>query len=318
MKLSLFYHNVTIIDYSYLDQQLGPVGNSLIVDLELEGTNDSEEGVIFDFANAKKKVKEVIDLECDHRLVVPTELIGLVMDEYQGSTHIQYPLAGDLPTLVYRAPIEAICQIEAEEITTPTVARYLEDIIMGHMPPNISRVGITLRQEAGQKDDSFFHYTHGLKRHYGNCQRLLHGHRNTIFIAIDGKRSLEHEQQLLTSWPNRSIHFACWNNIINQEEILSSLGTNTSPFGCHPSSLMVHIAYQSKQGKFELQLPACMVYIMPDETTVENICTFFATVIRAQVGSDHLVQLFAFEGVGKGANATIPAGAEEESSLFPI
>jgi 6-pyruvoyl-tetrahydropterin synthase len=317
MKLTLFYHNITVIDYSFLDYKLGPVGNSLIVDLELEGTNDSEEGVIFDFAIAKKKVKEIIDQECDHRLIVPTDMIGLTMEEFDGAIHIHYPFGGDLIPLAYRAPTEAICQIECEEITTGALSSFLQDTIMAQMPANIVRVGISLRQEVGSRDDSFFHYTHGLKKHYGNCQRLLHGHRNTIFIAIDGKRSIEHERKLLSTWPNQAIHFACWDNILNQGEITSALKDGESPLGHHPAAPLIHVAYQSKQGQFELKLPANMIYILPCETTIENISSYFAKLIREQVGSEHLIQLFAFEGVGKGASTTLPPGKEDEASLFP-
>ena len=70
MNITLFYKHVTVLDYAYLDDHKGVVGDSLIVNVEFIGHTD-EEGVVYDFSLAKNKVKEIIDRDCDHRLVVP-------------------------------------------------------------------------------------------------------------------------------------------------------------------------------------------------------------------------------------------------------
>ena len=70
MKISLFYKNVTVLDYAFLDDHKGVVGDALKVHVEFIGKTDKE-CVVYDFSYAKKKVKEIIDRDCDHRLVVP-------------------------------------------------------------------------------------------------------------------------------------------------------------------------------------------------------------------------------------------------------
>ena len=59
MKISLFYKNITILDYAYLSDQFGVVGHSLKVHAQITGsTND--EYVIYDFSLAKKKLKPLL------------------------------------------------------------------------------------------------------------------------------------------------------------------------------------------------------------------------------------------------------------------
>ncbi|MBP5296617.1 MAG: 6-carboxytetrahydropterin synthase, partial [Bacteriovoracaceae bacterium] len=67
--ISMFYNDVMNIDCSVFDPQRGPRGVSYAVSLELKGELGPE-GVIVDFSLAKKKAKEIIDREIDHRFIV--------------------------------------------------------------------------------------------------------------------------------------------------------------------------------------------------------------------------------------------------------
>ncbi|MBF0245718.1 MAG: hypothetical protein HQL31_10705, partial [Planctomycetes bacterium] len=68
---------------------------------------------------------------------------------------------------------------------------------------------------------------------------------------------------------------------------------------------LVHEAYDASQGRFELTLPGYCVYIMPEETTVENIARHLAVRARGimdEQGRNGRLQVRAYEGIAKGAS----------------
>src|SRR5690606_27264416 len=124
----------------------------------------------------------------------------------------------------------------------------------------------------------FFHYTHGLKDHYGNCQRLFHGHRSTVKVFINGKRDYEKESMLCHDIFLSSIHFCTWENISNKEEVIAQEGE--VPVGRLKRTPFVHIKYTSSQGEFKANVPGKIIYITPQETTVENLSIHFGQLIK--------------------------------------
>ncbi|NOG32137.1 hypothetical protein HLB35_10885 [Halomonas sp. TBZ9] len=70
---------------------------------------------------------------------------------------------------------------------------HCEALLNAQRPPNVSWVTLTLSAET--IDDAAFGYSHGLKRHLGNCQRIAHGHRSRLEICQRGQRVPQLEQQ---------------------------------------------------------------------------------------------------------------------------
>lgn len=299
MKISLFYKNVTVLDYAYLDDHRGVVGDALKVHVEFVGKTD-EEGVVYDFSYAKKKVKEIIDRDCDHRLCVPKNLVEKV-----GANRLKFTYTfglSDMP-MTYECPAEGICELPSFHVNKATIATHLENLILAEMPETVSAIKITLEDEDLPEGKASFHYTHGLKEHYGNCQRLFHGHKNTVDVFVNGKQRADLEDWLANDLFKNSIHFCKWENVQNKEEIEELLKAK-SPQGRHAQIPRVEIAYTSGQGEFKGSLPGNEVFFMTEESTVENLSMLFARLIKSKVGEKDIT-VRAYEGVAKGAISTL-------------
>src|SRR5690606_19565276 len=94
-------------------------------------------------------------------------------------------------------------------------------------------------------DGACYHYSHGLKKHGGNCQRIAHGHRSRIDIWSNGEKSAQLEALWAARW--RDIYIGTHEDIIAQP---SFNGSNYYQF-----------AYTSAQGEFELTLPQRCCYL---------------------------------------------------------
>lgn len=286
--INLFVRELTVLDYAYLDPMRGVLGHSLDVDAELIGAID-DEGVIFDFSYAKKAVKQVIDSICDHRLVVPKHAVK-ELNEKQSRVLFSF---GSQNILDYLCPEQGLCVLENSTVTIGAIQSYLEQKVMEAMPENVQCVRLTLREEKFSEEQAIYHYSHGLKQHYGNCQRLLHGHRNKIDIKINGKKDLKMESFIAKEW--NDIHLAFPENIQNQNIKIGQRQHHLD---------QITIQYISSQGEFKVTLPGKDVYIMPYETTVENISRHLAekvkSILKAE-GNASKVQVWAYEGIRKGA-----------------
>ncbi len=288
----MFVNDVTVLDYAYLDPIRGAMGGSLHVDAELTGHLD-EESVIFDFSYAKKQIKLTIDECCDHRLVLPKDY---VTDLGENRRRVDFPY-GTRRRLVYECPEEALCQLDASAITIGSLQSYLEALVRPRMPENVVAIELSLRQEKLERHQAHYHYTHGLKQHYGNCQRLLHGHRNKLDIWLNEEKSCEMETWIAKEWAD--IHLALLDNVEEKDIRLGQRQNHLEK---------VTLEYQSSQGLFRMELPGSDVYVMKYETTVESIAVHMAEKVAAKLaerGESAKVRVRSYEGIRKGAEVTI-------------
>jgi 6-pyruvoyl-tetrahydropterin synthase len=274
----LFVEHLTVIDFAYLDAQRGLVGESWIVDLELEGALD-DQGMVLDFGEVKKRLKKAVDAVADHKLLVPGR-----------APELDLVLSGDGSGLAFRAatgsiehqaPARALCNVPAGAITPETVAAVIEPALMKVVPESVACARVRLRHEpiAG----SYYHYTHGLKKHAGHCQRIAHGHRSKLHITVDGRR----DERLERLWADR------WRDIY--------LGTSADIVS-HGKG-RIRFEYRAAEGEFQLELPVERCDLLQTDSTVERI----AEHLCAQVAAERPragVEVRAYEGVMKGAIAT--------------
>ncbi len=279
--MKLFVENLSNIDVSYLDAKRGLVGESWLAGLVLTGSLD-DQSMICDFGVVKRNAKAWFDEYIDHRLVVPTQMPGMHISHHENLTTIKFPhpLGGEF---ICSAPEQAFCLIDTPSINESSVGTWLEQQLTNTIPGNIEQLNVQLNCEL--LGGAYYHYSHGLKKHDGNCQRIAHGHRSKIEIFIDGARQPELEKSWAKKW--QDIYVGTQEDLHNQPTI-EGIQHN-------------HYRYEAPQGQFSLTLPTTACYDIETDTTVEQIANHIATVL---LESGHSVTVRAFEGVGKGAIAT--------------
>ncbi len=276
--MKLFVENLTHVDFSYLDPQRGLLGESWAVNLVLDGSLDPQ-GMICDFGVVKKRVKQWLDSHLDHCLVVATGMPGLVAESDDGQTEVrwQYP---DGAEFYCSSPTPAIAQVDVARIEPVAVAQWCCARLQALFPDQVT--GIALEFVPERIDGAFYHYSHGLQQHAGNCQRIAHGHRSRIQLLRNGERDAALEAQ----WA----------------QTLCDIYIGTLAHRVD-SGTQHRYVYDAPQGHFELSLPARYCYDIDTESTVERIAQHIAQQTRAQYPGD-AIEVRAFEGIGKGAIAT--------------
>lgn len=125
-------------------------------------------------------------MQADHRLLVPVNSPGCFTQINGDELSIEFPLdSGAL--IIHHSPNDTVLLIESDIIDREKIGKDLQAQLKYVLPENVKEALITLRTE--DIDGFYYHYTHGLQKHLGQCQRIAHGHRSRIEIEIDGKRS---------------------------------------------------------------------------------------------------------------------------------
>jgi 6-pyruvoyl-tetrahydropterin synthase len=280
MTTTLFLDQLTVIDASRLDTVRGLVGESWIVDLELQGALNKD-GMIQDFGEIKKEVKDTIDQHFDHKLLLPASNPECSISHHNGSTEVNFRLSSGA-SILHRSPSTAVSEIAAVSVDTDTVAAAIVSKLQPALPNNIQSLRVWLRHEASR--GSVFHYSHGLRQHAGACQRIAHGHRSRIELYRDGVR----DRQLETQWSERwkDIYIGARSDLL---ERLTSAGFTYYRFG-----------YTTHEGEFELELPERNCYLIESDSTVENLAQYVADSLKSDY-PDTGFRVKIFEGVNKGA-----------------
>lgn len=292
--MQLFVNDLTVIDCSYLCPERGIVGESWIVDIVLDGALN-EQSMVLDFGRVKKQIKRIIDDSVDHKLVVPAEhaYTQVTYDDDERSQWVDFMRPNGKSIHLF-CPADAFAYIDAEEVNALTVTDYLRAVIKRELPGNVEGLKLMLRPEA--IDGFYYHYTHGLKKHDGNCQRIAHGHRSKIQVFLDNIRQPVLEKQ----WSDR------WADIYlgsrDDQAELTALMRSAQAKQAATAATHVGYSYTADQGLFELCVPKAENYLIDTDSTVECIAQYLADTIKATV-PEQAVQVRAYEGVGKGAIA---------------
>jgi 6-pyruvoyl-tetrahydropterin synthase len=281
---TLFVNRLTVIDSAFLCPQRGLVGDSWQVDIGLDGALD-EQGMVLDFGEVKRAIKRRIDETFDHRLLLPAERPELTIEQTGADVRVECRLeAGG--RIVHESPASAIQALPVERIDPDTLTPLVVDAVRTALPDSVS--GVSLRLWPETITGAFYHYSHGLRQHAGNCQRIAHGHRSRIQIWRNGER----DEALEADWA------AHWRDVY--------IGTRGDLCGSETFDGIEHwhFAYDGSQGTFGLMLPRSACYLVDKDSTVENIARHIAARLAETHPHDGF-RVCAYEGVDKGAIAEV-------------
>lgn len=273
--MRLFVDNLTNVDFSYLHPQRGLLGETWLASTELDGSLD-QQGMVCDFGVVKKTMRNWLDDEIDHRLAVPSQSPNLKLKQTGERINLTWTFGEQ--SLQCSAPSQAIALVDAVEITPQSVSEWSKKQLQQQLPETLNRLELTFEHESIGGD--FYHYSHGLKKHDGNCQRIAHGHRSQIRIW----RNEQDAPELEALWANKFADIY----IGTQEDIVQQDDSN------------IRFAYTTSQGAFELCMPSRCCYLIDSDTTVELIATHIAEQLKQQFPRD-AIKVKAYEGMGKGA-----------------
>jgi 6-pyruvoyl-tetrahydropterin synthase len=281
--MHLFVDNLTNVDFSYLHPERGLVGETWLASIVLEGALD-QQGMVCDFGIVKKTLRSWLDENIDHCLLVADQSSHLTYRVNPTDIQLNWRF-GDKQqhTIECQSPHQAITLIHNDIITAESVSAWCVQQLRQLLPDTIERILLSFKPEV--IEHHFYHYSHGLKRHAGNCQRIAHGHRSTIEISCDGKRDHTLEKEWCEKW--RDTYIGTRDDLVSLKEA-----------GCDN----YQFAYQSQQGEFTLSLPTADCHIINTDTTVEFIAQHIAQTLKSR-HSTHSFQVKAYEGIGKGAIA---------------
>jgi len=281
---ALFVDNLTVIDFSYFDSERGIVGESLILDVKLFG-DLNDEGMLFDFSFVKKRIKSCVDNLVDHKFLVAKKQENMSVEQTPQQLTINLETINS-NIFQHVSPHQAVSFIESNSVTAESITATIHQTIKSILPENVTRIELNLRPE--NIDGEFYHYTHGLKKHLGDCQRIAHGHRSKIEVLEDGSYSAKWSSHIAAMW--QDIYLAT-NEDIKEEKVVNGID-------------YLVFEYHANQGLFQLTIPKSRCFLIESDTTVELIAAFLVQYLKNQSPSSKF-EVIAYEGVDKGAIASI-------------
>lgn len=280
--MRLFVDNLTNVDFSYLCPIRGLVGETWLAHVELTGELDNQ-GMVCDFGTVKKSLRNWLDDQLDHRLLVPADHPQVNHKEDGEDIDIEFtltPKAAPETIIRTRSPRDSVTLVDTTTINPESVAQWCINSLTGLFGTAIQEIRLTFTPEV--IDGPYYHYSHGLKKHKGNCQRIAHGHRSRILIWRNDVLCRDTMQYWADKW--QDVYIASNEDCIDKTPYSASF------------------AYTSQQGPFQLTLPLQQCYFIDTDTTVEFIAQHLADQISQQHPGERIT-VKAFEGIAKGAIA---------------
>ncbi len=298
----IFVQDATLLDCALLLPEIGPVGRSYAVDVLWEGETDSQ-GMVFDFAIAKRVAKQTIDQEFDHKILVKSSQIRyqdhdkvIVADSYVDPSEEKHLAFFALNT--YSQGVKKISRETMKSFQSGDLSLLEKDMgqdILRHSPANVKNVHVTLRPHSFSQIPQGYSYTHNLCHHVGNCQRF-HGHSSVLEIYKNGQLDVNVSHELAKKLNQKHIVSKSyvkdnWDHILFQEIL------QYCPEIEENKEHLILLQHEGTQGVVATVLPKSAVVCLNRESTVENIAHYLYDLL----GCDEGIEVRTFEGLCKGA-----------------
>jgi 6-pyruvoyl-tetrahydropterin synthase len=288
----MFVRDIDHLDCAVFDPELGVLGATWHVDVELSGELD-DNGFVFDFGKIKKKFKQVLKETLDHSLVVPKYYSGLSANDDGDYLNLVMETTSN-ERWAYTCPKSAVYFLPAQTAHADELARALEREMASFLPPNVGELSVTLREESIPNLAGVFQYTHGLVHHDGGCQRLFHGHRSRIEIFRGKTRAYDLEKTISEDFFANTVH------LVSSEQV-----TGTCPpileKGKKGDSLF--ISYMAREGQFTAEIPAHKAILLHQSTSIESLAQNIADFLSTTKHEPNIM-VRCFEGINKGGIAS--------------
>ena len=280
------------LDFSYFSEIEGLVGESFLIDLTLEGSLNSE-SMILDFGLCKSLVKSYVNEAVDHKFLLP---IGskYVEFERQPNAYITVHCDRGVDSLLVSAPEQAFAFIPSSFINKRILIDFLQKHLQTILPKNIKKVKLDFKSDDSSAF-SLYSYSHGLAKHKGNCQRIVHGHRSIIDIKSGLSRQHELESYWVKRWNNKYLGSAC-----DLQDFTVKPKFNGDYLNFNPINHFL-FNYTSSQGVFTLYISKDICEILQTETTVESLAKHIAVYSKCLFHNAGNLEVVLYEGIDKGA-----------------
>lgn len=288
---TIFFNDMTIIDFSIVTTDGMLVGGSAQLSLDVTGDVDSEEGVVIDFSQGKELIKQWIDGEggFDHKCWVNTTDPNVVITTDNGMVTVKHRRGGlsvtahwDAFTFVGANPEQDIEQFLNDKLEEAGIGCIVKNVTLSFEPINVPRADTAA---------CGFRYVHGLKysSSYG-CKNIVHGHKSFISASVHEGADLSVVEKVLMGI-STDLHNAIF---VHTEDV-----SYVDEVGCYT------ISYTTKErGMMSMTAIQKMIFL-ETQTTVEHIVEYIRARYYDQLKVVGVNQLFVSEGLSKGASVTI-------------
>lgn len=288
MESSIFFNDLTVIDFSLITKDGLIVGGSATLNLELSGPIDSHEGVVVDFSAGKKQIKALIDGigGFDHKCWVNVDEPNIIIEQNveADTVKVTHRLSG----LTIEGETDMFSWIHGDR-PEDEITKFLNERLSPYIVSNVFLNTSVIPVPTTDTTSHIFRYVHGLKYSTSHgCKNLVHGHKSYISAKLAPNADKGLADRVLAS-----ITSALDGTIFADAEDTDAKG------------LTYKVSYSTKErGHMSMSFTQKFI-VLETQTTVEHLVEYIRARYYDQLTTAGVVELYVSEGLCKGAKALV-------------